>query len=235
MKNSFTSRETIAKALKSPKCREAGFAHGPFDAGNGYPEIVLGTFVARNVPVLIRVLEEDIFSIKPPEEPGGPFRLSAVLRDLDGSVSFQIIDNEWQIPESAWDAVVEGRRITIRRSQRDIALVFRSEPPGRIVIERLDMEYRGLHLSCREGQRLTIASQGNVMVAQSATVDGCTVGIEVMPDGLAVGVGGGSVSFRSMTLNPLGHPLVRAPKLRRNAPCYCGSGLKFKRCHGRLT
>ena len=24
-----------------------------------------------------------------------------------------------------------------------------------------------------------------------------------------------------------------AAKLGRNAPCYCGSGLKFKKCHGR--
>jgi preprotein translocase subunit SecA len=23
------------------------------------------------------------------------------------------------------------------------------------------------------------------------------------------------------------------PKLGRNDPCYCGSGLKFKKCHGR--
>jgi len=32
------------------------------------------------------------------------------------------------------------------------------------------------------------------------------------------------------------HHLDNAPqKIRRNDPCPCGSGLKFKRCHGRLA
>ena len=26
---------------------------------------------------------------------------------------------------------------------------------------------------------------------------------------------------------------VGAPKIGRNDPCYCGSGLKYKKCHGR--
>ena len=201
MKGSFISRETLAKARKSPRCIQADFAYGPFDAGDGYPEIVLGTFVGRNVPVLLRVLGEDVFSILPPEEPGGPFRLSAIIRDIEGNIIFQIIENEWRIPVSAWDAVVEGCRITIRRDKKDIALVFRSEPPGKIVIERLDMNYRGLQLSCREGHSLTVSSGGNTMVAFSATVDGCNVGIDVMPGGIGFGVGGGTTSIKAV-VNP---------------------------------
>ena len=31
-------------------------------------------------------------------------------------------------------------------------------------------------------------------------------------------------------------PFVRQePKLGRNDPCHCGSGKKFKNCHGKLT
>jgi preprotein translocase subunit SecA len=28
-------------------------------------------------------------------------------------------------------------------------------------------------------------------------------------------------------------PIIRAPKVGRNDPCPCGSGKKFKNCHGR--
>lgn len=28
-------------------------------------------------------------------------------------------------------------------------------------------------------------------------------------------------------------PFTRAPKIGRNDPCHCGSGRKFKKCHGR--
>jgi preprotein translocase subunit SecA len=32
---------------------------------------------------------------------------------------------------------------------------------------------------------------------------------------------------------PEGRTLVRVhPKIGRNNPCYCGSGKKYKRCHG---
>jgi len=31
-------------------------------------------------------------------------------------------------------------------------------------------------------------------------------------------------------------PYVRAePKLGRNEPCYCGSGKKYKHCHGKIV
>ena len=33
----------------------------------------------------------------------------------------------------------------------------------------------------------------------------------------------------------LGRPIVRAPKVGRNAPCPCGSGKKYKHCHGAIT
>lgn len=29
-------------------------------------------------------------------------------------------------------------------------------------------------------------------------------------------------------------PFHAGPKVGRNDPCFCGSGLKFKRCHGEL-
>jgi preprotein translocase subunit SecA len=34
---------------------------------------------------------------------------------------------------------------------------------------------------------------------------------------------------------PMGHDVAEAPPVSRNAPCPCGSGLKFKHCHGQLA
>ena len=52
------------------------------------------------------------------------------------------------------------------------------------------------------------------------------------------GLGGGAVRPGSMQTNLSGQPAAPrpaagGPKLGRNDPCYCGSGLKYKKCHGR--
>jgi preprotein translocase subunit SecA len=51
------------------------------------------------------------------------------------------------------------------------------------------------------------------------------------------GLGGGGVRPGSMQTNLAGQqaaprPAAGGPKLGRNDPCYCGSGLKYKKCHG---
>jgi len=58
-----------------------------------------------------------------------------------------------------------------------------------------------------------------------------------VPAGLDAGgplVPGGQVSPRHMADEETQAPLVKAPteKLGRNEPCWCGSGKKFKLCHG---
>ena len=30
------------------------------------------------------------------------------------------------------------------------------------------------------------------------------------------------------------NPIIAKKKLKRNEPCYCGSGMKYKHCHGSL-
>jgi hypothetical protein len=57
-------------------------------------------------------------------------------------------------------------------------------------------------------------------------------GGDVTPDGSASGF-----AYRPSTAPPLPKSAVgqrrRQYKIGRNEPCWCGSGLKYKRCHGR--
>lgn len=62
------SLETLRLAASKPKCKETGFSRDAFDVGVGRPDIILGTFTAKEVKVLIRLDGEDIFSISPPEK-----------------------------------------------------------------------------------------------------------------------------------------------------------------------
>jgi preprotein translocase subunit SecA len=48
------------------------------------------------------------------------------------------------------------------------------------------------------------------------------------PSAMAVGAAAGAVAAASGG----GQPARAATKIGRNDPCYCGSGKKYKRCHG---
>ena len=49
-------------------------------------------------------------------------------------------------------------------------------------------------------------------------------------------MGGQSQGVRPVALPPPATPFVRGTrKVGRNEPCPCGSGKKFKQCHGKLN
>ena len=54
--------------------------------------------------------------------------------------------NVWRGALDAWDIEVTGARLTVRRAARQVVLVLMLEPPGRIVIEHLDMRLNDCHV-----------------------------------------------------------------------------------------
>ncbi|OIR04498.1 hypothetical protein GALL_134320 [mine drainage metagenome] len=196
------SKETIKLKSKNPKCLEQGFSFGPFDLGVIEPEIIFGTLKCKAVLSLIRILGDDIFSIKPPESNGSPFLISAKLSDRDGNEILRIEDNEWITNSDNWDVEVVGTNITIRRELGDILLSLRSEPPSRLVIEKLEMSYRGTKISANENKSIKISKQtGQQLDAGGIRIEGCQVGIDIVETGLTIGTGGGRVMIESMTIS----------------------------------
>ncbi len=51
----------------------------------------------------------------------------------------------------------------------------------------------------------------------------------------ADGMAGGEAQAENAQQPPPQQPIVREKKPGRNEPCYCGSGKKYKHCHGKLT
>jgi hypothetical protein len=236
------STESVKAAVLHPKCKEKGFSWGALDVGNEHPEIILGSFTAYKVKVLIKIYDEEIFSVLPPENSGGPFRINARLTDPDGRTILEILENELRASSENWDVELVGPRITVRLKPGEIILILRSEPPLRLVVERLQMQHRGTTIQAQEGHDIIVRTP-NAAEFRGFGYRGeeCAVGIQVSSSGLAIGVGcsRGSISSGSIQSPAIGAPILSpgAPgaKLARNAACWCGSGLKFKRCHGRQT
>lgn len=179
----FLSRQTLQACNQNPKCFEQGFSYGPFDVGSSSPVVVLGNLTFIGTPIILEVFGKALLAIEPSEQHRTPFRLSATLHDRKGNEMLRIGQNEWQVLSSNWDMEVEKSTITIRHAPRQIALKLRSEPPGKLVIETLDMFYGGLRIIGKEGQPTTaFLPDGMVwfkVPVPGATISGCGRGIVI--------------------------------------------------------
>ncbi len=187
---------TIKEAMKNPAATRNGFSHEAFDVGGSYPEIALGDFTGRGVRTLLEFNGERIIAIDPPEQEGGPFRISARICDAEGNLVLEIVENEWRTSTANWDVDVVGPRIKIRNGPRRITMIVRTEPPSRLVFERLELEHRGFCISAHEEKGLTLTwPSGSKRKVEATTVDGCEVGIAVRGTTVIIGEGRGSVSI----------------------------------------
>jgi len=199
----FLSKETIRQHIANPTAKKLGFSFGPFDLGIRPPTVFLGELKITNVKIIIEVIGEPVLSVRPPDVAGKPFQINACLRDSNGTIALEIVDNEWRTRTENWDATVEGPRITIRSAPCQIALLLRAQPPHGLVVERMDMTHRGHRIQCDEGGTLTIESNGSKIEAHGGEIrDGDAA---IVFDRGAITIGRrATVNTGTMTINASG-------------------------------
>lgn len=80
----FWSKAKVLAAMENPTCRQEGFTHSAFDI-QGHPTISIGQAHFQETSTILEVEGEPVIAVKPPEDEGGPFRLSGKFCSLDGS------------------------------------------------------------------------------------------------------------------------------------------------------
>lgn len=129
---------------------EVGLPRGPLDFHTGTAVLAIGDLVyAPAVQSVLRYFGDDLIKVVP-GRPGEPGLISAVFTDNEGKAILELDENEWVGSLEAWDIDVQGARITVREKQGVIALQLRLDPPGRIVVERLDMRLGAHHILASE-------------------------------------------------------------------------------------
>ena len=182
------SVETVRRANASPKCRETGFARGPFDIGPHFGEVRIASISALQTTNIISIYGDRVLYLEEPEEPGGPMRLNATLSDDSGVPVMQIVANEWRTPVENWDVLVAGQHITIKRARTDTVLSMRIDPPNRIRFERLHMFHRGVRIDCDANQHATVTFPSGASVSTPGMqLQGAPSCIEVTTEHVRVG------------------------------------------------
>jgi preprotein translocase subunit SecA len=156
--------------------------------------------------------------------PGGP----PTMRQLEREIMLQIIDQKWREHLAEMDYLREG--INLRAmGQQDPLVAWQKE----------GFDMFGQMMAGIDDDYVKYVMHAEVLVDQAATPDldlaQYIAADEPVQDLAAVPAAPGEEQQASAMEEVTQAPVVKAPeeKVGRNEPCWCGSGKKYKRCHGR--
>jgi len=146
----FIGTDQVREFDRDPLCKRSGFAHDIFFApkDNFHFQIGGATFRRRAV---VTYDGEPLIAFDPPSRQEEPWKLNAHLEDVDEVGILTIEDNIWKAGIHHFDVETTGNELIIRRKARDIVLRMRLEPGGWVIIEQLQMNYKGFNITTENG------------------------------------------------------------------------------------
>jgi preprotein translocase subunit SecA len=175
-----------------------------------------------------------------PDQPDTP-----LLREIERFLILQVVDARWREHLDSMEYLRDGIHLRAM-AQKDPLVEYRAE--GHVMFEELGQIIREevvrylfhVEIEREDAQQLVPAAapQADAMSYEHQSLAGADAIAaaggngsgdgQAMPAGVAAGaVGGGATSVAT------GQRTVSSEqKVGRNDPCWCGSGKKFKKCHG---
>jgi preprotein translocase subunit SecA len=168
---------------------------------------------------------------------------SELMRELERFIILQVVDTRWREHLENMDYLREGVHLRAM-AQKDPLVEYTAE--GHIMFEELNAVIREEvinHLFHAQIEPQDAEELQRLQEAQAAEAAALAYEHEAVAGAQAIGAaaGDGSGNGASVTAGVFagGASVATAPrtvaardKLGRNDPCWCGSGKKFKKCHG---
>ncbi len=168
-----------------------------------------------------------------------------LLRDVERFVILQVVDHRWREHLENMDYLREGVHLRAM-AQKDPLVEYTSE--GHRMFEELNGEIRAEVVSTLFHAEIEVEDADALQRAQAAQAgDGFAYEHESLAGAQAIAAAGGAgglvlgdgAGVTAGSLDAGGGSVMTQQrvtsdrdKIGRNDPCWCGSGKKFKRCHG---
>ena len=175
----YLSKKTILQDRANPKTFKEGISKDVLDIDEPF-SLEIGSNSFNHVSTFIKIKNKNLVYIEPPEEEGAPARLTAYFYNQGGEPVLTIYKNELWISTENWDTQAEGGKFIVRNGQRDIILEFKVEPPHKIIITKLNMSYKGVHVKIENKDLMFRQNDGSgyIILADIYTSgNGCAVNI----------------------------------------------------------
>jgi len=177
------TKQSVWDAKRAPFCKASKMSWGPLAFGSLYSRI--GNLEFVDCRVLLRVCGEDLLKIEPPEEDGGPIRVSVTIYD-GANLSLKIEDNAFVIGGENWDVEIVGQVLTIKKALREPSLIYRFNPSGGIVIDRIAMRYKGIKVNV-DREQVSIGTASCKISASHSTFVNCSSCISTYGTSIFIG------------------------------------------------
>ncbi len=153
--------DKVTRGMYSKQAVKAAYAavqqatsiHPPkdfFDLYTGEALMLLGKLYDAPAPDFVfSVYGEQVFRLCPGKG-GVEGAIYARFTDENGEEALRIDGNQWVASTNSWDVKVQGPRIRVHSASGLHVLTLRACPPGRLVIEHLDMRFGPAHLMATE-------------------------------------------------------------------------------------
>jgi preprotein translocase subunit SecA len=174
-----------------------------------------------------------------------PLTEAPLMRELERYVILQVVDTRWREHLENMDYLREGVHLRAM-AQKDPLVEYRAE--GHVMFEEMNAAIREEVIALLFHAEITVEDATELAAAQAAeSVDG---NVSYQHESLAgadaiaaAGAIGGGAAVATATATPVGtgggatatqgqRVVGERDKIGRNDPCWCGSGKKFKKCHG---
>jgi preprotein translocase subunit SecA len=153
---------------------------------------------------------------------GGKEMISA----LEKGITLAIIDQNWKEHLRAMDDLRSNVQFAAHE-QKDPLLIYKKESFDlfRTMITKTNAEIANFLLTCQlpSGTQVNQAPQREVVRTQTTKADSGNLNQHASQ----------AQEAGEMVSQQRSAPLVADPKINRNEPCPCGSGKKYKSCHGK--
>ncbi|MGL6280527.1 MAG: SEC-C metal-binding domain-containing protein, partial [Gaiella sp.] len=158
---------------------------------------------------------------------------SELMREIERFLTLQVVDGRWREHLDAMDYLRDGVHLRAM-AQKDPLVEYRGEGHamfeelGRAIREEVVLTLFHVELQQEDTSQLQPQQQPQALQYEHETAAGADV---------IAGAAGAATALAapvaSAGIPPAPKPVVNEHKdVGRNDPCWCGSGKKFKRCHG---
>ena len=153
-----------------------------------------------------------------------------VMREIERYVVLQVVDTRWREHLESMDYLREGIHLRAM-AQKDPLVEYRGEGHamfedlGRIIREEVVLTLFHVELAPEEAAELQPVEQATgSLTYEHETAAGADV---------IAAAGGGTGAATALAAPPRPQQVLNEHRdIGRNDPCWCGSGKKYKRCHG---
>jgi len=156
----------------------------------------------------------------------------AMIHELEKSATLSILDDEWKEHLRELDELKQSSH-NAQYEQKDPLLIYKIESFElfRKMLTRINTQVLGMLFRARIHAENEVSEARPALKRQDPKIQTSRPEMESM--GGDMGSIGNSPSPEVAAPRPTQNPIINDLKIGRNDPCPCGSGKKFKACHGK--